>query len=344
MVTETINDPNMDSLAASSSVRLLPNKGNEEEWIMDPRPVSSSTELLAQYKCRYGSSLRIITQGEALIGEEFSSSNPNKDWKKYQKQGRERFYCIIEDMSSDEVVCAARAIIDFPDPEICRRTEKTQINKTNDTRKCDRKRVILDYIHTVENCRGQGLAAEVVRFLQRLAAGEDTDFYVLAIEESQGYFLSKFDMILEQDQNLRDEYNCFSDTFLLKCPNNVTGSKDTKLHPSFISTQDDEEEDDDVDDVISQDEELILQQALQASLQTIQYDSCDDNVNSATQYFEPTEYDELTYEQQLQQAMHLSLNGEVNSSDEQKMLEEAITLSLQSAKNDDKDEFKKLAY
>ena len=75
----------MGSLTTSNNMTLLPSKGNENEWIMDPRPVSSSSELLVQYKFRYGSSLKIIAQGERLIAEEFSSSNPNKDWKKYQK-------------------------------------------------------------------------------------------------------------------------------------------------------------------------------------------------------------------------------------------------------------------
>ena len=196
----SICNQNMGSLATNNM--MLPNKGHEEEWIMDIRPDSSSPGLLVQYKFRYGSSLKIIAQGEGLIAEEFSSSNPNKDWKKYQKQGKELLYCIIEDMSSDEVVCAARAIIDFP------RAKNAKTNKKTKTSKCDRKRVILDYIHTVVNCRGQGLAAEVVRFLQRIAKGEGTDFYVLAIEESQGYFLAKFGMILEQDSYLREEYNC----------------------------------------------------------------------------------------------------------------------------------------
>ena len=167
----------MESTSGQTNTVLLPSKGNEEEWIMDLRPVPASPELLVQYKCRYGSSLKIIAQGEGLIAEEFTSSNPNKDWKKYQKQGKELLYCIIENMSSDEVVCAARSVIDFPSVKNLKGKKKVKTNK------CDRKRVILDYVHTDENFRGQGLAAEVVRFLQRVAKGENADFYVLAIED-----------------------------------------------------------------------------------------------------------------------------------------------------------------
>ena len=127
----------------ASSALTLPQKGSEEEWIMDPRLISKSEKLMTQYKCRYGSSIKIIAQGENLIADEFSSSNPNKDWKKYQKSGKELFYCLIEDMSSDAVVCVARSILDFPSVE---NAKNIKVQRTI----CDQKRMILDYIHTAE--------------------------------------------------------------------------------------------------------------------------------------------------------------------------------------------------
>ena len=70
--------------------------------------------------------------------------------------------------------------------------------------------MILDYIHTSEASRGQGLAADLIKFLQRISKAEGSDFYVLSIEESQGYFLTKFGMILEQDENLIHGANIFT--------------------------------------------------------------------------------------------------------------------------------------
>ena len=362
----------MDSIAGPNSTLLLPRKDNEAEWIMDPRPVKHSPELLAQYKCRYGSSLKIIAQGERLIAEEFTSSNPNKDWKKYQKQGKELLYCLIENMSSDEVVCAARSVIDFPN------VNTLEGNKKAKTNKCDRRRVILDYVHTNESHRGQGLAAEVVRFLQRVASGENADFYVLAIEESQSYFLTKFGMILEQDSDLREEYNCFSDTLLLKCPENVTGSQDTRLHESFIGTEgeewtteeeesqprsdNDESQSNSDNDESHSDDDDDLNRALKASLQTI---SNEGNINSTPNVTTPgaTAAGNLSEDQQLEYALRLSLNesatmnfpgssknvkensyvqkdttcdenktNPINSDvlSDQEMLEQAIALSLQT--------------
>lgn len=180
----------------------------------------------------------------------------------------------------------------------------------------------MDYVHTNESHRGQGLAAEVVRFLQRVASGENADFYVLAIEESQSYFLSKFGMILEQDSDLREEYNCFSDTLLLKCPENVTGSQDTKLHESFIGTEGEEwtTEDDESQPLSDNDESQSnsdndesqshsdddLKRALEASLQTI---SNEGNIN-ASKITTPgaTATANLSEDQQLEYALQLSLN------------------------------------
>ena len=320
----------MDSLTTSTDVLMLPKPGNEEEWILELRPISS-TGMFVQYKCRYGSSLKILAQGERLITEEFTSSNPNKDWKKYQKEGKELMYCIIENMADDEVVCAARAILDFP---CVASSKKSKITKRNIS---DRKRIILDYIHTCENCRGQGLAAEVVRFLQRIANAEGTDFYVLALEETQGYFLAKFDMILEQDPDLRESYNCFSDTFLLKSPNNVSGSKSMTLDESFLKSESEEEDGEEIN--ASEDEDNDFQRALTESLKSDNNALSDLNgtlipsANSTANL--------MTEQQQLEYAMRLSMTPEVHSTTnldksnatEKVTVENALNKSNDSNKN-----------
>ena len=283
----------------AESALTLPKKGSEEEWIMEPRHVSNSQQIMIQYKFRYGSSMKIIAQGENLIADEFTSSNPNKDWKKYQKSGKELFYCLIEDMSSDAVVCVARSILDFPSVE----NSKNSKVKRNI---CDQKRMILDYIHTSEASRGQGLAADLIKFLQRISKAEGSDFYVLSIEESQGYFLTKFDMILEQDENLTQHYNCFSDTFLLKSPDNTTGCKDTKLHKSFIDNAIEEQEDNvdnqeeiEVSDDESSDADSDLENAIQESLQSASGTVVVHNEN-----------EDLSEEQQVEIALALSLSSQ----------------------------------
>ena len=290
----------------ASSALTLPQKGSEEEWIMDPRLISKSEKLMTQYKCRYGSSIKIIAQGENLIADEFSSSNPNKDWKKYQKSGKELFYCLIEDMSSDAVVCVARSILDFPSVE---NAKNIKVQRTI----CDQKRMILDYIHTAEASRGQGLAADLIKFLERISKAEGSDFYILSIEESQGYFLSKFGMILEQDQQLQENYNCFSDTVLLKSPDNTTGSKDTKLNEKFIDmgariNQNYEDVEDSENE--STDSDSDLEKAIQESLHsTIENQTI---LSTTAQHFSNTE--ELSEDRQIEYAIALSLNNESQSS------------------------------
>ena len=313
----------------ASSALTLPKKGSEEEWIMDPRLISKSEKLMTQYKCRYGSSMKIIAQGENLIADEFSSSNPNKDWKKYQKSGKELFYCIIEDMSSDEVVCVARSILDFPSIE---NSKNIKVQKTI----CDQKRMILDYIHTAEASRGEGLAADLIKFLERISKAEGSDFYILSIEESQSYFLSKFGMILEQDQQLQERYNCFSDTVLLKSPDNTTGSKDTKLNETFIDTGAGIDQNyDDVEDSQneSSDSDSDLEKAIQESLDTtIQNQTFS---STTAQYYSNSE--ELCEDQQIEYAIALSLNKESQSphidSNCTGPIENTITASSEASQN-----------
>ena len=211
-------------------------------------------------------------------------------------------------MSSDVVVCVARAVLDFP----------TVVNSKNSKvqkKICDQKRMILDYIHTAESCRGQGLAADLIKFLQRISNAEGADFYVLSIEESQSYFLTKFDMILEQDEYLREHYNCFSDTFLLKCPDNATGSKDTQLRRSFIEleTNIDENQPDISDDESGSHEKAgtdsDIEKAIQESLKstTSQFrTTCDAIIANSSN-------EELSEDQQVEYALALSLDQDSNS-------------------------------
>ena len=313
----------------ASSALTLPKKGSEEEWIMDPRLISKSETLMTQYKCRYGSSMKIIAQGENLIADEFSSSNPNKDWKKYEKSGKELFYCIIEDMSSDAVVCVARSILDFPSVE---NAKNIKVQRTI----CDQKRMILDYIHTAEESRGQGLAADLIKFLERISKAEGSDFYILSIEESQGYFLSKFGMILEQDQQLQENYNCFSDTVLLKSPDNTTGSKDTKLNESFIdmgSRIDQNPDDAEHSENESSDSDSDLEKAIQESLHT----TIENQTFSSTTAQHYRNNEELSEDQQIKYAIALSLNKESQSphidSNCTRHVEKTIAVSSQTSQN-----------
>jgi len=149
-----------------------------------------------------------------------------------------------------------------------------------------------------------------VRFLQRIANAEGTDFYVLALEETQGYFLAKFDMILEQDPDLRESYNCFSDTFLLKSPNNVSGSKSMTLDESFIKSE--SEEEDGEENNASEDEDDDFQRAITESLKADNNALADLNGTSIPSANSTANL--MTEQQQLEYAMRLSMTPEGHSS------------------------------
>ena len=105
-------------------------------------------------------------------------------------------------------------------------------------------------------------------------------------------------------------YNCFSDTFLLKSPDNTTGCKDTKLHKSFIDNAIDDLDDnvDDQEEIQGSDDESSdadsdLDNAIQESLQSA----------SGTVVIHNENDEDLSEEQQIEIALALSLGSQSQS-------------------------------
>ena len=93
------------------------------------------------------------------------------------------------------------------------------------------RRVILDYVHTPAQHRSKGYAQVMVNFFFQLREAEKADFLVLAIEDSLPFWHIKFGLILEQDLALKKRFNAFTDTLLLKLPDNATGNTDRTFVP-----------------------------------------------------------------------------------------------------------------
>ena len=75
-------------------------------------------------------------------------------------------------------------------------------------------RLIIDYLHTVEAYQGQGHASRLLESALDCARLVGANIFVLALEDSCPYWLSKGFVLEEGDINRR--LNTFPDTHLLK--------------------------------------------------------------------------------------------------------------------------------
>ena len=78
---------------------------------------------------------------------------------------------------------------------------------------CSR-RVVVDYVVTVEERQGKGYASHLLKLVKAIAERYHANMYVLALEDSCVYWMSK-GFVLE-DGPIDRRLNLFPDTHLLK--------------------------------------------------------------------------------------------------------------------------------
>ena len=79
-------------------------------------------------------------------------------------------------------------------------------------------RLVVDYVVTVEHFQGRGYASHLLELAVNTARAAGANVYVLALEDSCVYWMSK-GFVLE-DGAINRRLNVFPDTHLLKLPSN----------------------------------------------------------------------------------------------------------------------------
>ena len=158
---------------------------------------------------RHGSSLRLITQGTAILNEIFQS-DPEKDFALWLDRGEDGgmqpYYFQLEDPALDgeqAVKVVLRAVMDGCTAESTPRILPLQ------------PRIIIDYLFTPVIHRNRGLATLLVKTALTIAQMYGANCYVLAIEESVPYWMG-VGFVEEEGPELQARLNIFSDTYLLR--------------------------------------------------------------------------------------------------------------------------------
>jgi hypothetical protein len=89
-----------------------------------------------------------------------------------------------------------------------------QKNATTNATK--RRRILIDYLYTVESARDRGIARQVIGLVLRMAREAGAYCYVLSLEDSAVYWMEKWGFYLCEDGTLNARLNVFPDTHLLR--------------------------------------------------------------------------------------------------------------------------------
>ena len=176
--------------------------------------------------------------------------DPTEDWAAWTERRPEfsLFYVALLDpgeFGSDAVLGVLRAVLDRREP---------------------RARVVIDYVTTRYDKRGQGLAGAAVNFVSQVADAQNANVYVLALEESCVYWMSK-GFCLDEGANLNARLNIFDDTHLLRrAADPLDAGEASDLDLALEEGSDDSSGEDSDSSESDEDEDHGLREALNDSL------------------------------------------------------------------------------
>ena len=217
--------------AATTTSISIPPTGEEAQISLDSIAGGSSitsgsgtTAAVAENKnhgnnrliLRHGSSLRLIATvcsflADPAHSDNFSYIDPNGDQGKWKRKGMDLYYCAVMDPTTENILCAARCatqgLMSGDDDEDGEAT-------ANAGKK--RRRLLIDYLYTVESARDKGIARRVISFILQRAQEAGAYSYVLSLEQSAVYWMEKWGFYLCEDPKLTRKLNVFPDTHLLR--------------------------------------------------------------------------------------------------------------------------------
>ena len=164
---------------------------------------------------RHGSSLSLIATVCSFLADpdrpdNFSYVDPNGDQGKWRRRGMDLYYCAVTDPATGAVLCAARCATQG----LMVRGDGPKNATMTTTKK--RRRILIDYLYTIESARDMGIARQVVLLVLRMAREAGAYCYVLSLEDSAVYWMEKWGFYLCEDGGLNAKLNVFPDTHLLR--------------------------------------------------------------------------------------------------------------------------------
>ena len=221
-----MEESSSSSSSSSATVPGLPSLGEHSVEIL---------ERHTGFYLKHGSSLMLMTMvGDFLnSSDEFKEVDVSSDWEKWRRRSPDfsLYYAAIFDQSTNEIVGALRAVIDG---QPCPRPPH-------------KRRLIIDYIAVLPIYQSRGFASTLVEFVLNVSIMSAANVYVLAIEESCVYFMSK-NFLLCENVNLNARLKVFPDTHLLRHVENSEDNGDVADLSMLEEYGDDDDDDEDQDE------------------------------------------------------------------------------------------------
>ena len=211
MTTEPAKAHGNAAAATTSPTSItIPPTGEEAQISLDSMAGSSSIIL------RHGSSLRLIATvcsflADPAHSDNFSYIDPNGAQGKWKRKGMDLYYCAVMDPTTENILCAARCATQGLMPGDDDEDGKANVNAGK-----KRRRLLIDYLYTVESARDKGIARRVISFILQRAQEAGAYSYVLSLEQSAVYWMKKWGFYLCEDPKLNRKLNVFPDTHLLR--------------------------------------------------------------------------------------------------------------------------------
>ena len=208
--------------ATTTSISIPP-IGEEAQISLDSIMAGGGENNNPRLILRHGSSLKLIATvcsflADPTHSDTFSYIDPNGDQGKWKRKGMDLYYCAVVDPATDGILCAARCatqglLTDGSEDESEDKDGKpaTVVNAGK-----KRRRLLIDYLYTVESARDKGIARRVISFILQRAQEVGAYSYVLSLEESAVYWMEKWGFYLCEDPKLNRKINVFPDTHLLR--------------------------------------------------------------------------------------------------------------------------------
>lgn len=237
-----MNRPNTSSSTNESKENdavELASPGEDRCLAFAPSAMRTTFSTASSTLVWHGSSIAILAKADALLRQEFTIKDPEKDFRKWRRLGA-RPYCFAVANAADgassamSMCCCLRCLLDGDwdnaptDPNgnqvQMNASTVTAISSSPSSPALRRRRLVVDYLCTLPEFQGRGYASHLLHLALQVASSHGANCYVVAHEDASVYWMEKGFVLVQEaagyEGPLHRRLNQFDDSFLLQLPSN----------------------------------------------------------------------------------------------------------------------------
>jgi GNAT superfamily N-acetyltransferase len=219
---------------------------------------------------RHGSSPRLVSQVRDVLAEEFQPFDPLEDDLKWSRRGLTLYYVAVEDPAIGEILCALRAATEGiimvantnnnspPGSTRKRKSDGAQLHQLH--QQLQLQRILIDYMYTIPEARGEGIAGLLVPKVLELAQGAPC--YVVSIDESRAYWRQQHQFGKCRSHGLNQLMNLFHDTTLMTLRRRQRQNQQSSSSLFWQQQQQQQQQQEEEDGNNKEEEEVVEEDAL----------------------------------------------------------------------------------